>query len=402
MKYFIEVSYLGTNFHGWQIQPNATSVQAEIEFGLSTILGEKIAIMGSSRTDTGVHARQQYAHFECTKAIIDLENTKIRLNKFLKTDIAVKRIRKVFPHDHTRFDATSRKYIYRISPEKDPFIKEIAAVYYKKLDIDKLNEASKILLLHTDFQSFSKVKTEVKTFDCDIEEAFWVKNGNILEFHIKANRFLRGMVRAIVGTLLDVGSGKITTSDFEKIILAKDRTQAGIAAKAEGLILEEVNYPIGYFDRKITISEATIDEIKVVKKLFIEYQAYLGISLCFQGFQEELDLLPGKYASPTGIILLAKENENIVGVVALKPLEEGVCEMKRLFVLPKYQSYGIGKLLTERLLLEAKKLQYHRMKLDTLERLASAVALYRKLGFEETKPYNFNPEGDILYFEKQL
>jgi GNAT superfamily N-acetyltransferase len=210
------------------------------------------------------------------------------------------------------------------------------------------------------------------------------------------------MVRAIVGTLLNVGSGKITVDDFEQIILEKDRTKAGIAAKAEGLTLEEVNYPEGYFNRKIEIAEAEIHEMEIVKELFMKYQTHLGISLCFQGFQQELDNLPGKYAPPTGTILLAKEGKNIAGIVALKQLEEGVCEMKRLFVLPDYQGHGIGKMLTESLFAKAKKLNFKTMKLDTLGRLESAVALYHKLGFELTNPYNVNPEEDILYFEKKL
>lgn len=402
MKYFIEVSYLGTNFHGWQIQPNDLSIQGELEFALTKILGEKISIMGSSRTDTGVHARQQYAHFKTSKKLSELDALKNRLNGFLKSEIGVTRIFSMFPNDHTRFDALNRKYIYRIIKSKDPFKKDLATVYFKELDLEKLNEASKVLLNHIDFKSFSKVKTNVNTFECVIEEAFWTQNGNTLEFHIKANRFLRGMVRAIVGTLLNVGTGKITVEDFEKIILEKDRTKAGIAAKAEGLTLEEVNYPEGYFNRKIEVSEAEMNEMEIVKELFIKYQAHLGISLCFQGFQEELENLPGKYSEPTGTILLAKDGEKVVGIVALKQLEEEVCEMKRLFVLPDYQGYGIGKMLTESLLNKAKDLNFKIMKLDTLGRLESAVALYQKLGFEQTNPYNINPEEDILYFEKKL
>ena len=402
MKYFIEVSYLGTNFHGWQIQPNNPSIQGELEHALSTILGENISIMGSSRTDTGVNARQQYAHFRTSKKLGELDALKNRLNRFLKSDISVNRIFSVFPDSHTRFDALNRKYIYRIINSKDPFKREVAAIYFKKIDIEKINEASGILLKHIDFKSFSKVKTSVNTFECQIEEAFWIQNENTLEFHIKANRFLRGMVRAIVGTLLNVGYGKITVDDFEKIIMERDRTKAGIAAKAEGLTLEEVNYPDGYFERKLEIHEAQMHEMSVVKELFIKYQAHLGISLCFQGFQEELDTLPGKYSAPTGIILLAKERENIAGIVALKQLEDGICEMKRLFVLPDYQGYGIGKMLAEALLDKAKDLNFKTMKLDTLGRLESAVALYNKLGFEQTNPYNINPEEDILYFEKKL
>ena len=402
MKYFIEVSYLGTNFHGWQIQPNDNSVQEDLETALSMILGEKIQINGSSRTDAGVHSRQQYAHFETTKKIKDLEALKIRLNKFINKDLAVNNIILMAQNCHSRFDAESRKYIYRISNHKDPFFKDFQALYYKNLDIDKMNEACQYLFKYINFKSFSRVRTEVKTFECTIEEAYWVQKTNVLEFHIKANRFLRGMVRAIVGTLLDVGSGKLKVAEFEQIILAQDRTKAGIAAKPEGLTLEEVNYPENYFEMETKIVQAENDDLETVRSLFTEYQTYLGISLCFQGFQEELDNLPGKYADPQGVILLAKVNEETVGIVALRKMESGVCEMKRLYVIPKYHGYGIGNLLVTKIIESAIIKGYQTMKLDTLARLESAVKLYKNFGFVETSAYNVNPETDILYFEKTL
>jgi tRNA pseudouridine38-40 synthase len=402
MKYFLEVAYLGTNFHGWQIQPLESSIQGDLEAALSLILGEKITLMGSSRTDTGVHAMQQFAHFNTSQKIKDIISLKNRLNGYLHSDISIIRFCLVSPACHSRFNAISRKYIYRIIETKDPFVQGFAALYFKNLSLDLLNEASKKLLIHTDFKSFSRVKTSVTSFECQIEEAYWIKNGSVLEFHIQANRFLRGMVRAIVGTLLDVGIGKIETKDFENIILAKDRTKAGIAAKSEGLTLEKVNYPENYFNMEFIIEKALKKDSEIVKELFIKYQENLGISLCFQNFDEELERFSEIYGEPNGTILLAKDRGIPVGIVALKKLEEGICEMKRLFVIPEYQGYGIGRQLAEKLLEIAKSLGYKKIKLDTLERLKSAVGLYKSLDFNVTKPYNYNPEEDIIYFEKEL
>jgi tRNA pseudouridine38-40 synthase len=249
LRYFIEIAYLGTVFHGWQLQENAITVQGEIESALSTVLGEKVAIHGSSRTDTGVHARQQFAHFDLVTEIDDAPKLVSRLNRFLHKDISIKNICAVGEDSHSRFDATGRKYIYRIIKQKDPFFKEFAALYTKEPDVIRMNEAAGILFKHEDFQCFSKVKTDVFTYNCEILEAVWILNGSVLEFHISANRFLRGMVRAIVGTLLDVGYGKRSLADFENIILSKDRRKAGMASKAEGLTLERVFYPTGYFEK---------------------------------------------------------------------------------------------------------------------------------------------------------
>jgi tRNA pseudouridine38-40 synthase len=402
MRYIIEISYVGTTFHGWQIQPNANTVQEEIEKAISLVLGEKTPINGSSRTDVGVHARQQFAHFESDNLRIETQKTTNRLNKLLPKDIAVKNINKVFPKQHTRFDALSRKYIYRISRQKNPFHFSISALYSHDYDLALMNEAAALLLKYENFKSFCKVKTEVKTYFCKIKEAVWIQNADVLEFHIKANRFLRGMVRAIVGTLLDVGKGKTTILEFEQIILAQDRTKAGNAAKAEGLTLEEVNYPDGYFDNKYEIKLAETQDLPIVKELFIEYQQSLGISLEFQNFETELDSLPEPYGKKFGGILIAKAFKEVVGVVALKKLEDGVCEMKRLYVKPTYQGFGLGKRLALEIMDLAKAKNYKTMKLDTLERLHSAVQLYRNLAFTETQAYNYNPENDILYFEKEL
>lgn len=272
-----------------------------------------------------------------------------------------------------------------------------------------MNEAALILLKHIDFQCFSKVKTDVTTFLCNIQYAYWESIDGLLLFHIKSNRFLRGMVRAIVGTLMEVGAGKMSTDDFEAIILSKNRQNAGKSAPAEGLTLEEVEYPQGYFEDmnvpkvlKYDIITAEESHMPEVRKLFETYAANLGIDLCFQGFTEEMESLPGKYADPEGTILLVKTVEGFAGVVALKKIAEGVCEMKRLFVGANFQGYGLGKALAVKLIEVAREKGYKQMNLDTLERLGPAVNLYRNLGFVETEPYNFNPEKDILYFSLAL
>ena len=243
MRYFIECAYRGTNYSGWQIQINALTVQEVIEKALTTLLKHKIDITGSSRTDTGVHAVQQVAHFEIEDEIMDCENLVYRINKLISYDISVQKIFKVADDYHSRFEAISRKYEYRISRKKNPFQRGLSYEFNGNLDIESMNEASLILFKYIDYQCFSKIKTEVLTFNCTILEAQWKEEKNdSLVFHIKANRFLRGMVRAIVGTLLEVGTGKISVSDFEQIILSKDRKKAGWSVPAEGLFLMEVNY----------------------------------------------------------------------------------------------------------------------------------------------------------------
>jgi tRNA pseudouridine38-40 synthase len=243
MRYFIECAYRGTNFSGWQIQNNALAVQEVIEKALSTLLKRKIDITGSSRTDAGVHAMQQMAHFDVQEEINNLDNLVYRINKVLPFDISIQRIFIVEDDYHSRFEAISRKYEYRISRKKNPFQRGLSYEFNGDLDINLMNEACKILFFNTDFQCFSKIHTDVLTFNCTIIEARWEeKIGDLLVFHIKANRFLRGMVRAIVGTLLEVGLGKISLVDFEEIILSKDRKKAGWSVPAEGLFLMEVNY----------------------------------------------------------------------------------------------------------------------------------------------------------------
>lgn len=402
MRYILEIRYLGTLYHGWQKQENANTVQEELENVLTKILREDIKLNGSSRTDTGVHAYQQFAHFDYLNSKINTKKIKLSLNRMLPDDISIVNFYCVSNKKHTRFDAISRMYEYEISYSKNPFNSAKVALYPNKYDINKMNEAAMLMIKHTDFQCFSKVKTDVNNFNCSIEYAYWENLEDGIIFKIKANRFLRGMVRAIVGTLLDIGSDKLSLQAFETIIQSKNRNNAGNAAKAEGLVLKEVNYPEKYFEPMLSIEKIKESEIEIARQLFQEYADQLGISLCFQGFTEELEKLPGKYAEPHGSIFIAKYENNLAGIVAIKPLENNECELKRLYVKKEYQGLGIGENLTLFALTEAKQKGYSNLKLDTLKRLTAANKLYYKLDFHEIEPYNFNPEEDIIYFEKTL
>lgn len=241
MRFFIELSYKGTNYHGWQEQPNANTVQAEINRALSTILNTNIEVIGAGRTDTGVHANQMFAHFDCD-IDFDIQNLMFKLNSFLPSDIAIKDIFKVKEDANCRFDALSRTYQYHIIQKKDPFNKT-AYFLQNDLDIKAMNEACKYIIGKQDFTSFSKVNTQTFTNNCDVMFAKWELVNNKLTFTIKADRFLRNMVRAIVGTLLDVGFGKIIAADVAKIIAAKDRSKSGVSVPAHALFLTEVKYP---------------------------------------------------------------------------------------------------------------------------------------------------------------
>lgn len=240
MRYFIEFSYNGTNFFGYQIQPNQISVQEVLEKALSTILREEIKTTGAGRTDTGVHAKKMFAHFD-TEQILE-ENLLKRLNAFLPPSIAIKKIFKVDDDLHARFSAVSRTYEYHISTEKNPFTEGLAWQLRRHLDIDKMNEACKILFEYEDFTSFSKLHTDVKTNNCKIYHAEWQQVDNQIIFTISANRFLRNMVRAIVGTMVDIGLGKIQPQDLHQIIQDKYRNSAGASAPAHGLFLVNVEY----------------------------------------------------------------------------------------------------------------------------------------------------------------
>lgn len=241
MRYFIEFSYNGTHFFGYQIQPKQISVQEVLEKALSTLLREDIKTTGAGRTDTGVHARKIFAHFDTDQPIsADLVK---RLNAFLPPSIAIKRIFQVEEEMHARFSAVYRTYEYHISLEKDPFAEAFSwQMWRQKLDVEKMNEACKILFEYEDFTSFSKLHTDVKTNNCKIYHAQWKQKGSSLVFTISANRFLRNMVRAIVGTLVEVGLGKIKPTDLHDIIQAKYRNKAGVSAPAHGLYLVDVGY----------------------------------------------------------------------------------------------------------------------------------------------------------------
>lgn len=242
MRYFIELSYNGKAYHGWQNQPNAISVQEVIENALSTLEGEPVSIVGAGRTDAGVHAKQMLAHFD-TDREVDCDILTYKLNAFLPKDVAIHRVFKVKPESHVRFDALSRTYLYRLSLDKNPFNFDSAYVMKKPLDLDMMNAASKFLLGHKDFQCFSKSNTDVKTYYCNIMEAQWERVDDELHFTIKADRFLRNMVRAIVGTLINVGLGKITLEDLKAIIISKNRSEAGYSVPAHGLYLTRIEYP---------------------------------------------------------------------------------------------------------------------------------------------------------------
>ena len=251
MRYFIKLAYKGTNYHGWQYQPGADSVQETLNKALSLLLKTDIDIVGAGRTDTGVHAKQMFAHFDF-ETEIDSPQLVHKLNSFLPKDIVVFDILKVADGAHARFDATKRTYEYHIHKMKDAFENEGSYQVQLPLDIDKMNEACQILFNHTDFECFSKVNTDVRTFNCVIFEAHWTRggaeqsgakqDGNKLVFTIAADRFLRNMVRAIVGTMINIGTGKISLADFEKIIDRKNRSQAGFSVPAQGLYLTKIEY----------------------------------------------------------------------------------------------------------------------------------------------------------------
>jgi tRNA pseudouridine38-40 synthase len=241
-RYFITFSYKGTAYHGWQKQPNAISVQEVLEKSLSMILNSSVEVVGAGRTDTGVHARKMVAHFDQMQKIENEENLVFRLNSLLPKDIAVEKVELVSSDKHARFSARSRTYEYHVMQEKNPFGIELATRIIGDLDFDLMNEAASHLLQYTDFTSFSKLHTDTKTNNCKITEAYWQKREGIWVFTITADRFLRNMVRAIVGTLLCVGRGRMTIAEFDEIILAKDRCRAGTSAPAEGLYLVDVKY----------------------------------------------------------------------------------------------------------------------------------------------------------------
>jgi tRNA pseudouridine38-40 synthase len=245
MRYFLDISYKGTNFHGWQIQNNAYTVQEAVNKALEKILQHPIESSGSGRTDTGVHAKHQWVHFDSE---LELNNYAylMKFNALLPNDIVVNGIYKTTkPDAHVRFDAFSRAYEYILSPKPNPFLKELAGFIFKPMDINKMNEASKLLLKYNDYECFSKLTANQDNNLCNISKAIWFEKDGLYYFNITANRFLRGMVRLIVGTLIEVGQGKRAIADFEALIISKDLSKAAAAAPADGLYLSEVLYPAG-------------------------------------------------------------------------------------------------------------------------------------------------------------
>ena len=245
-RYFFEISYNGKNYNGWQSQANGIGVQTVVEEALSKLLREEIKIVGSGRTDTGVHCEQQFFHADVSKKI-DEEQFSWRINTLLPKDIVIGKIRKLKPDASARYSAIERTYQYRITRKKNPFLNDLALYYFKQLDIENMNKGAALICGTHDFECFSKVKTDVNHFICDIKKAKWSMKGELLVFDITANRFLRGMVRAIVGTLLEVGEGKLNLKDFKVILNSKDRKKAGANVAAHGLYLVSIKYPASVF-----------------------------------------------------------------------------------------------------------------------------------------------------------
>lgn len=247
-RYFLRLSYNGTPFHGWQVQPNACSVQENIETALTMILRSEIKITGAGRTDTGVNARVMYAHFDVENTIDDCNTFIKRLNSILGRDIVIYELIPVDIEAHARFDATSRTYKYFVNVERSPFLYNFSWYCHNPLDFDAMNRAAERLKEYTDFTSFSKLHTDVMTNNCKITHACWTRQGEQWVFTITADRFLRNMVRAIVGTLVEVGRGKISVDDFCSIIEKKDRCSAGTSMPGNALFLWDITYP--YIDCK--------------------------------------------------------------------------------------------------------------------------------------------------------
>ena len=246
-KYAIELAYDGTNYHGWQVQPNAITVQEVLEKAFSLILGESLTVLGCGRTDAGVHAKYFVAHIMPSKPIEDCSKLVFKLNSYLPSAIVLFHIEAVPEDFHARFSATSRAYEYHVHTRKSPFDHQYSYLLNYAPDFDLMNAAAQKLLDYSDFTSFSKSNSDVRTYICDVQEAYWEQLDDYhWVFNIKANRFLRNMVRAIVGTLLEVGRGKKSIADFCHIIEAKDRTQAGVSAAGKALFLSDVTYPEAY------------------------------------------------------------------------------------------------------------------------------------------------------------
>lgn len=255
VRYFIEMAYNGTNYHGWQVQPNAISVQEVVDDALNKVLRCQVNVVGAGRTDTGVHASYFVAHFDIEDSISDLHQVVYRLNRILRNDVVVYSITQVDSEAHSRFSAVSRTYHYYLKVEKTPFLNEITYRPHFVVDVNLMNEAAKILFEYTDFTSFSKLHTDTKTNNCKIMQAEWKVVEGIFVFVIKADRFLRNMVRAVVGTLLEVGRGKLSIEEFRLVIESKNRGNAGTSVPPQALFLVDVEYESLLFKpmkRKVT------------------------------------------------------------------------------------------------------------------------------------------------------
>lgn len=243
-KYFLEIAYNGTAYHGWQIQDNAVSVQEKLNQALSILLREEVETIGAGRTDSGVHAKQLFVHFSSKAKVLENKDRFVHsLNALVPFDISAKRLIEVAAEAHARFDATQRSYEYHVHFQKDPFLHEFSWQLRDKPDVEKMNIAALDLLGRQDFSCFSKSNTQVFTNYCDIKRAEWLWDGDRLVFHISADRFLRNMVRAIVGTLMEIGLGKKPIEHIKEVIQSMDRSKAGTSVPACGLYLTEVNYP---------------------------------------------------------------------------------------------------------------------------------------------------------------
>jgi len=243
-RYFIYISFKGTSYHGWQVQPKAVTIQKILDEAITVILGEKTSTTGAGRTDAGVHARFFCAHFDSLNPdLAKRKNLIFRLNRFLPVDISVTEIKKVMPDANARFSAISRTYKYYVSRVKDPFNIDTSWFVHGDLDVEAMNMASKILLNHSDFTSFSRLHSDNKTNLCKIYSAGWESGDDMLVFTIRADRFLRNMVRAIVGTMIEAGRVRISPDDFERILVSRNRSSAGMSAPAKGLFLTSVEYP---------------------------------------------------------------------------------------------------------------------------------------------------------------
>lgn len=243
MRYFVTFSYDGSRYHGWQIQPNGNSVQAELQRALTILLRRETTVVGAGRTDAGVHARMMVAHFDVDESLEDCAQTVYRLNRILPRDIAVSRVEPVAEDMHARFSATSRTYHYYIHTRKDPFLRSYSCELHYDLDFEAMNTAAAMLLEYDDFGAFCKSHADVKTTLCRVSAARWHQmTDHSWYFEITANRFLRNMVRAVVGTLVDVGRHRLTIDDFRRVVEGRRRTEAGESMPGEALFLEYIRY----------------------------------------------------------------------------------------------------------------------------------------------------------------